>query len=429
MTYYAQFNNFFLNSSGYRIDKIDVGTPKTNINKYELVRADGQIVTSQNYNQRTIKITGNINVNSLDNMYIKLDTLKANLVGIDKNLDVFFDSSKRRYIATVENFSYKTEGYYCTWEIIFTADALGKELDSTGLTFGTYIASGTTYTNNILGSYKSTPILRLTVSKAVPFWTSAYLEIKNAVTNQRMRITKTWGWSDIVDINGETKSVSIYPTATTLIDNCDSITGWTVGDVSSTLSLDTTNQLEGTGSFSTTCTVIGVGTGSTVNKLNFTPTLDMSINAGDIIFPIYIPSLTNIGNSSVRVHIGSNATLGTNWVAWYVSNQHDGSPFVVGWNYIKINLATTPSATAGTAVRTAIKSIRITLTGVSATITFATPWRLDYLSIQKASIVSEALDYEGTFPDLNLASCSITLTDELTSRSIAVTGTYYKRYL
>jgi len=425
MTYYAQFNNFFLNSSGYRIDKIDVGTPKANINKYELVRADGQIVTSQNYNQRTIKITGNINVNSLDDMYIKLDTLKANLVGIDKNLDVFFDSSKRRYIATVENFSYKTEGYYCTWEIIFTADALGRELDYANMSFGTYIASGTTYTNNIEGSYKSTPILRLTVNEAVPFWTSAYLEIKNAVTNQRMRITKTWGWSDIVDINGETKSVSIYPTATTLLDDCDTVTSWTSS--TATLSVDAANMKQGVGAIKA---VMGSANQfCNFSRLNYATTVDLGAAIGYIIVPIFIPTPTAGAVSYLRWTMGSDATTATNSLYWNITTQYDGSAIATNaWNYIKVNLATSPTLTTGTPVRTAIKSINISIVGTSATMQLNGAL-LDYLAIQKASIVSEALDYEGTFPDLNLASCSITLTDEFTDRSIAVTGTYYKRYL
>jgi hypothetical protein len=90
-------------------------------------------------------------------------------------------------------------------------------------------------------------------------------------------------------------------------------------------------------------------------------------------------------------------------------------------------MATTPDNTTGTPTRTAIKSIQISLRDGS---NFQlNGWRVDYITLQKQGITPQAQDYEGTFPDLNLGSCSLVFTDEFTTRKAVVTGSYYKRYI
>jgi hypothetical protein len=604
MTYYAQFNNFFLNSSGYRIDKIDVSSPKASINKYLLARADGQVVTNQNYGERQIKITGNINVKSLDDMYTKLDSLKSALVGIDKNLDVSFDTSTRRYIATVENFSYKTQGYYCTWEILFSADAFGKQITSDSLTFGSYTTSNTSYTNSVGGSYKSNLIMNLAFTSVFPYYTSAYINIENAVANERIRLTREWGWFDSVKIDGDSKSVTLYPTTKTVIDDMDTLAAtynlpaWRAGTptvvddcetiisdpwtaTNTTISLDTSVVLFGTSSIKNTMAT--AQTTSSLNRLNYATSENWGAATGLFLtFPIYISTPASGTVGSVTITTGSNTTLGNNFLYWTKTTQYDGSAFVYdAWNYIEIDLASAPTATVGVPVRSAIISLGIQLNatatmqisggwyidditsstfsrtqgaltlnettnlqGVGAlqmtmssaastmtpftklnftpsinintaagyvivpifvptptsgtlasvdfsfgsdatlttnTITFnktlqydgssitnnawnyfainlstggtvvGTPVRtaiismsvtlnatatmklvgvlLDYTTIQIASIIGEPMDYEGTFPDLNIPSCTLSVTDEFTDRDIAITGSYFKRFI
>jgi len=66
--YTATFGSFNLKGTDYHITKIDVGPAKMRVDKYELARADGQVVTNQNYGERKITIEGKINATSLDDM-------------------------------------------------------------------------------------------------------------------------------------------------------------------------------------------------------------------------------------------------------------------------------------------------------------------------------------------------------------------------
>ncbi len=419
--YFAQFNNFYLKSDSYHITKIDMGSPKTNNSRYELARADGQVVTNQNYGERKVKITGSIKASDLDDMNTKLDTLKANLVGYEKNLDIYIGSKKRRFIATVESFNYETNGYYCEYEIEFTANAYAIDMDISALVFGTYTANNTTYTNNIEGSFKTEAYMDFRLTNVAPYWSSAYLQINNAALNQRIRITRTWGWYDRLTIDGATKTVQIYPTTKTVIDTCDSITGWTSGN---TLASETTTKLEGTAGFKTT---MAAGATSSYNQRLNATAIDLSSTSGKVIIPVYIATPTSGTVSTIRLQAGSDATLASNYVYWDKTTQWDSSAIVTNaWNYFEFDMATTPDNTTGTPSRAAIKSIQISLRSGS---NFQATWYLDYLTLQKQSITPVAQDYEGTFPDLNLGSCSLVFTDEFTSRKITITGNYYKRYI
>jgi predicted phage tail component-like protein len=423
-TYFAQFNNFYLKSDSYHLTKIDMGSPKNKNSVFELARADGQITTNQNFGERKIKITGSIKAKDLNDMITKLDTLKANLVGYDKNLDIYLDDKQRRFIATVDSFTYETQGYYCEYEINFTANSYGTDLVNSALVFGTYTSSNTTYTNNIEGSFKSKAYMDLRFSYVAPYWSSAYLQINNAAENQRIRITRIWGWYDRVVLDGANKTVQIYPTTKTVLDECDSITGWTSGN---TLSLTTTTgeYLESTGAFKVV--MAAAATSSYVQRLNATA-VDLSSTTGKVILPVFIPTPTSGTVSTVRLQAGSDATLASNYVYWDKTTQWNGSAIATNaWNYFEFDMATTPDNTTGTPTRSAIKSIQISLrSGANFQLN---GWRVDYITLQKQGITPIAQDYEGQFPDLNLGSCSLVFTDEFTNRNIVATGSYYKRYI
>jgi len=78
--------------------------------------------------------------------------------------------------------------------------------------------------------------------------------------------------------------------------------------------------------------------------------------------------------------------------------------------------------------RTAIISVQVTIYGTSAAMQLNGVF-LDYITLQKAGITATALDYEGTFPYLDIGSSTIVASDEFTSRNITITGSYSKRYL
>lgn len=420
--YGAIYGSNNLNNEDYQITKIDISMPKMKVSKYELAQSDGQVVTSKYFGERIITVEGRIIATDLDDMQAKLDTLKTYTTGYENELDITMGNTNRRYTATVESFKHKTQGYYCEWTINFTCNALGTDPASTALTLGTYTTSPTSYANTILGTYYAEPSLDFTVNFTNNWFDAKYIEFKNPASNQRMIITRVWSFGDRVVINGASKVASVYPSIATVVDNCDSITGWTSGD---TLSYDATNKIQGTGCLKL---VMGSATASSyVRRLNGVVT-DFSSSVGYVVFPVFIPTPTSGTVASVGFAMGSDATLATNYCYYSNTTQADGSAITSNaWNYFKVDLSASPTSTTGTPVMTAIKSIQIT---VNATATMQlNGWLVDYISTYQINATPTVLDYEGILPDLQLGSSTITVSDDMSLRSIALTGSYYKRYL
>jgi hypothetical protein len=420
--YNAIYNSRNLGTGDYQITKIDVPMPKTKVNKYELVQADGQIVTARYFGERTISVAGRILADSLDDMQTKLDTLKTYTIGYEKYLDITIGTSQRRYTATVTNFNYKTSGYYCEWTIDFSCDSFGYDFASTALTFGTFTSSPTSYANTIAGTYFTEPSFDSTVNRVDNWWSAKYIEIKNSVLNQRMRITRVWSPGDRVVINGRTKTSQIYPSTTTVVDNCDVITGWTSAN---TLSLETALMKQGVG-----CHKIVMASATATSydqRLNATA-IDLSSTAGYVLIPVFIPTPTSGTVASVDFTIGSGTTFASNFCYWRTTTQWDGSAIASNaWNYFRVDLSVAPTGTTGTPVRTAIISIQVLL---NATATMQlNGWLVDYISTYQVGSTLSALDYEGTPPALDTGSQSLTFTDEFTTRNVTITGSYTKRYL
>lgn len=420
--YNVVYNSRNLGANGYYIYKIDVNMPKTIVNKYELIQTDGNIVTGRFYGERIISVSGRIEATSLDDMQTKLDTLKGYTIGYEKELDVTMGSTVRRYVGTVTNFNYKTTGYHCEWSIDFTCDSIGEDANSSSLVFGTYTSTGTSYANTIGGTYFAEPSFDFVINQIDPYWTAKYIDIRNAVLNQRMRFTRNWKWGEHVVVNGRTKTALVYPTTSTVIDNMDTITSWTSAH---TLSLDSTNMKEGVG-----CNKVVMGSATTssyLQRLNATA-VDLSSSSGYVLLPIFIPTPTSGTVSTIRLQAGSDATLASNYVYWDITTQWNGSAFSTNaWNFVRVDLSVAPTNTTGTPVRTAIISIQISLRDGSSF--QLNGWLADYLTVYLASAVAEPIDYEGTIPDMDIGSTTLIVSDELTSRNVTMTGSYYKRYL
>ena len=421
---YCIFNGHRLDTGNYETNSIELNAPSIRLNKYELARYDGVIITNKQYGERTIKISGRILANNLIEAEERLDTLNSYLNDSNKELIVEIAGATRKFDATLSSFVVNKTGYSFNWIATFVSNSIGENPDTTTLTFGTYSSSSTSYVNTISGSYKAEPVIDMTVNKIDPFWEYAYLDIYNAARNERLRITRIWNWFDRVVVDGSAKTVSLYATTKTVIDTCDSTTGWTS---THTLSADTTNMKEGDGCLK----VVMAGAAATTDfiRLNNSTTIDISASAGYIIIPLFIPTPTVGAVASVSFYGGKNATLAADYDYWTVSTQWDGSAIATNaWNFLKVDLSTAPTGTNGTPDRTLVKSLKVVINGTAATMQLNGAL-LDYLTIQKAGITSSSIDYEGTFPYLDIGSTTLVISDELTSRNITITGYYTKRYL
>jgi hypothetical protein len=154
----------------------------------------------------------------------------------------------------------------------------------------------------------------------------------------------------------------------------------------------------------------------------------MSSTAGKAMIAIFIPTLTSGSISKITLQGGSNSDLEAEYFMYDVTTQLNGAAITENaWNYFAFDLSTAPSSLDGTPVRTSIKSVAIL---ASHTSSFQANGLLyDYLVISKSNPTISPIDYEGLIPSLSSTENSLVVEDELTSRSITITGNYYKRYL
>lgn len=426
--YFFRYNNVRLDQrdiSGYEVHNIDAGQiPTPRVSKYNLARADGEKVTGVNYGGRKITIEGRIFAVDRNDMEAKLDDLKYYLSGTDKNLDIEVRGAIRRFKATLESFTTTINGYSCEYTAVFTCDAYGKDVNTTSLTLTSPMTSSPLIdVNTITGNGKARPTFDFTIAGVDPYWTSKYLDIKNTALNKTMRINRTWGWYDRVVIDGEAKSVSLYASTKTVVDECNSTSGWTS---THTLSLESSLMKQGTGCLKNV--MAGAAILLSFIKLNHTA-VDYSSNMGKVILPIFIPTPTAGAVSSIDFKIGSNTTFGTNYCYWRKTTQFDGSALATNaWNYLEIDLSTSPTSTTGSPVRGTIISTGVDINGTSAAMQLSGVL-LDYMTIQKAGITATALDYAGVFPEYEPGLANINFTDEFTMRRITRSAYYTKRYL
>ena len=417
------FNSNDLNANGYEILDIDYGMPTSIVNKYQLVRSDGQVTTGQNFGERKIKITGRILASNLKDLDEKLDILKTYFVGVNKNLDLTISDTTRRYVGTMDSFKYNRVGQSCGFEVGFTCDAFGKGITATTLTMGIMTLANESYGNTILGIYKTKPIIDMTVNYVDYYWGTKYIQIQNAVANQTLRLSRTWNWYDRVVIDGDAKTVSLYPTTKTVIDACDVTTGWTS---THTLSLETSSMKQGVGALKNV--MAGAHDHCDFIRLNATA-IDLSATTGKVIIPIFIPTPTAGAVASVQLWIGKNATLAADYDYWTVTKQWDGSALATNaWNYVVFNMATAVTGTNGTPNRALIKSILVSIVGTAGTMQLNGAL-MDYITLQKAGVTAQIIDYEGIFPDLTVGATTLIVADEFTTRNITLTGTYFKRWI
>ena len=136
--------------------------------------------------------------------------------------------------------------------------------------------------------------------------------------------------------SGKTKA-TLY--ANTEISDCDSATGWSSFAGISNISLNTTNQLEGTG-----CIEADFASGNS-NIQKSLSSLDISAyyGTGFIILPVYLPNVTNL--TYFRIWVVT--TWNTDYDNFQVTTDINGDAFKVGWNILSFDTSS-PNASVGT---------------------------------------------------------------------------------
>lgn len=211
------YNGNSLQTSSIITSDIDLSGMTKDLKMYALSHADASSIPYYGYPSQTIKVSGTLIASSVTGLDALLDTFKGYLVGQDKNLDIDWNGSTRRFTATPQfpKITRPNNLGYAKFQIDFVCtNPFGQDTSST---------TALTATSRTLGSYSDVytflgtaeyqvPVITITYT-AVSGATNQYVQFGNANTGQSIVITRTWANSDVLVIDCAQKTVTVNGTS------------------------------------------------------------------------------------------------------------------------------------------------------------------------------------------------------------------------
>lgn len=159
---------------------------------YALADADGSSIPAINYPSKKVTIGGVIKGSTQANLDSRLDTFKGYFIGKDKNLDITYGASTRRYVATANAVSVvrRQRALFATFQIEFLCtNPFGLDTSASDL-FATHTGSTVatfTETPTVGGNAPfQLPIITITLTALTG--AGDYVQISNDNNNQELLI-------------------------------------------------------------------------------------------------------------------------------------------------------------------------------------------------------------------------------------------------
>lgn len=180
---------------------------------YALGHANRSVIPFVSYPSKLIVISGTITGSDIPNLDSRLDNFRAYFADTDSNLDIDYNGSTRRYIATATKVTVdRPYGLqFAKFTVEFTCtQAFGQDtsttnaVSATGRTSSSY-TDGVTFNGN--APWQS-PVLTYNYT-TVTGGTAKTVIIGNADTGQQIQVTRDWSSSDVLAIDTYNKTVKV----------------------------------------------------------------------------------------------------------------------------------------------------------------------------------------------------------------------------
>lgn len=195
---------------------IDHGShPVKAVSPIALAHANRSVIPSIFYPNKLITVSGEIlstvSIADLDNI---LDTFRSYFTGNNKNLDIDYNSTTRRYYSTPTNVSISRPGglLYAEFQVqFFCADPFGYNTGTSTLKNDTAIttlpyAPSMTFLGN---APTQSPVITYTLTTVTGNSGGQTVMIGNAATGQTISINRVWTAGDVVVIDTYNKTVTV----------------------------------------------------------------------------------------------------------------------------------------------------------------------------------------------------------------------------
>ncbi len=197
---------------GIFTNKIDhTNIPDKDVALFGLANANASVIPYVLFPSKKISLSGGIAGSSQADLDSRIDAFKAYFGGKDKNLDIEYNGSTRRYIATANSVSVERQqlSLFATFTIEFVcSQPFGRNTSATtALNSSGRTLSGYTDPYTFVGSAPfQLPVFTITYSAVSGG--AAYVQIGNNANGQSIMITdQTWVAADVLEIDCQNKTV------------------------------------------------------------------------------------------------------------------------------------------------------------------------------------------------------------------------------
>ena len=200
----VKFGDFDMQANGVIVTGTDVySAPANNIQADKLAERDGALIVKQQYDSKVFSVEGYIRKDSIAELEQCMDEFKLALSRKSQAFDIDYAGGIRRYLASAQNLmlsksSLTTAGFAVQF---LSPDGMGWDLESQALIDSANTSlSNTTFAFHVGGSYKSDPIITVTVN-TVTGGTNKTITLSNAESLRSISVTHDWIAGDVLEID------------------------------------------------------------------------------------------------------------------------------------------------------------------------------------------------------------------------------------
>jgi hypothetical protein len=187
--------------------------PTKKMSMYGIAHANYSAIPFLNYPSKTIVVSGRLDADSITGLDALIDTFKSYFTGKDKNLDIGYNGSTRRYICTPESPQIDRPGGLAWANFSVTFDCtypFGRDTSTSSL-LSASSRTGAIYNDTITVSGTAPfqyPLITITYT-SITGGSNVSVVVGNNANGQTLTITRTWATNDVLVIDVLNKTATV----------------------------------------------------------------------------------------------------------------------------------------------------------------------------------------------------------------------------
>ena len=183
-----------------------------NLTRSKLARADKSVLTSAEYVEKTITLTGIVSGPDKDTIETRFTALKGIVQAPEEVIRITYSQDDVEFTGTLQSSSFQWFGKHLKFTLTFLcSNPIGSARLTTNALTQTNTAASVTYQMTIGGSSKALPVITMTFD-SLTGGTAKTVQVYNPATGQGISVTRNWTAGDILTIDSFEKTVTVGST-------------------------------------------------------------------------------------------------------------------------------------------------------------------------------------------------------------------------